>query len=150
MGHNIKLQPSGVKEEDSKDLSPEGVTEALFLSTVTGTVLFKHQDICTAYFEAAQKGFFFSLLPLILVTSGNVCNPFSPAVLETRSMCFYHKRLLPFLYSRETDLDKYSSSYFCKPIRTEPVSELSSLLYSAKKIKQTSSPVSSMLYCLSF
>lgn len=67
MVHNIKLQPSGVKEEAGQELRSEGVTEALFLSTVTGTVLFKHQDICTAYFETAQKGFFL----IITIFSGS-------------------------------------------------------------------------------
>lgn len=47
----------------------------------------------------------------------------------------YHKVLLLFFFFffRDTNLDNYGSLYFCKPIRTEPVSELSSLSYSAKK-----------------
>lgn len=47
-----------MKAETVKELRPENVTEALFLSIVVGTVLFKHQDICTYYFETAQKDVF--------------------------------------------------------------------------------------------
>lgn len=41
-----------------------------------------------------------------------------------------------FFFFRKTNLDKYVSLYFGKPVRTGPASELSSILYSAKKIKQ--------------
>lgn len=47
-------------------------------------------------------------------------------------------------------LSKYGSSYFYKPVRTGPVSELSGLSYSAKNSKQSKFPVSSKWYCLLF
>lgn len=59
----------------------------------------------------------------------------------------YHKGLLLFFFFfRHTDLDKYGSLYFRKPIRTEPVSELSSLSYSAKKTNKFSCKLNAILF----
>lgn len=54
-------------------------------------------------------------------------------VLTIRDFNFF------LFFFREADLDKYGSLYFCKPARTEHVSELF-----LKKVKQTNSLVSSM------